>query len=513
MVVAATTAACAHGLRTSAPQPTARVDQGALRGRFADGVQEFLGIPYAAPPVGRLRFAPPAPPARWRGVREATHHGPACVQWEFNPPSIPRGTPTSEDCLHLDVYAPRDARPGSRLPVLFYIHGGGNVQGSGILFGGQRFARLADALMVSINYRLGVDGWLALPGLGGRDGVGNDGLLDQLRALRWVRRNIAAFGGDPSRVTIDGQSAGSEAVCDLLSTPLARGLFARAILQSGPCTYRTAYPPASAEVLSREFAGAVGCTRASQVVGCLRAASTRRLVAAAQLYPLGNEVTGTRALPVVPARAIRTGHWNKVPLIIGTTRDEAKLFEIGRPDLTAGEYVSVVRAEWGAQAGAVLSHYPLRRYQRPFYALAAVDTDSQTACSSYWMGQETASMVPTFEEEFDDPTSPTLLGFHPPGIDMSNAHAAELAYLFSYSLAERPLTPTELALGDRMDRYWGRFAATGNPTVGGQVPWPRMTPGHPRVIDLRTEHTAVSSTLFAAEHQCAFWATLEPRSN
>ena len=521
VVVAVVTAACADSRPVAAsgphrqllrPGPTVHVAQGALRGRYARGAQEFLDVPYAAPPVGRRRFAPPAPPARWPGVRGAQHHGPACVQWYFNPPSLPSGTPTSEDCLHLDVYAPRDARPGARLPVLFFIHGGGNVQGSGILFGGERFARLGDALMVSINYRLGPDGWLALPELRGPDGVGNDGLLDQLRALRWVRRNIAAFGGDPQRITIDGQSAGSESVCDLLSTPLARGLFQRAILESGPCTYRTPDPPASAEALGRQFAGEVGCTRPAQVVACLRRVPTSRLVAAAQIDPVAGEVTGTRALPVPPERAIRTGRWNRVPLIIGTTRDEAKLFEIDRPDLSAGDYVATVRGEWGRHANAVLARYPLSRYPSPFYALAAVETDSGTACYSYWMARETAAQVPTFEEEFDDPTSPTLRGFQPPGIDMANAHAAELAYLFDYRLVARPLTPPELALGARMDRYWGHFAATGDPGVAGQVPWPRMTPGDPRVIELRTSHTVVSSTGFASEHRCAFWATLEPRS-
>lgn len=510
-VVAVVTAACADRRRVAGP--TVRVAQGTLRGRIDDGVQEFLDIPYAAAPVGRRRFAPPAPPARWHGVRAATRHGPACVQWEFDPPSVPRGTPTSEDCLHLDVYAPRDARPGLRLPVLFFIHGGGNLQGSGILFGGQRFARLTHSLMVTINYRLGADGWLALPQLRGRDGVGNDGLLDQLRALRWVRRNIAAFGGNPDQITIDGQSAGSESVCDLLSTPLAKGLFQRAILESGPCTYRTPYPPSTAEGLGRLFAGAAGCSAPARVAACLRRVPTSRLVAAAQFYPVSDEVTGTRALPVGPERAIRTGRWNKVPLIIGSTRDEAKLFEISRPGLTPGQYVAAVRADWGSHAGAVLTRYPLSRYSKPFYALAAVDTDSATACYSYWMARETASQVPTYEEEFDDPTSPTLRGFQPPGIDMGNAHAAELAYLFSYSVAERPLTPEELELADRMDRYWGAFAATGNPTVAGQLPWPRMTPGDPRVIELRTRRTAVSSTRFATEHRCAFWATLEPRSN
>jgi para-nitrobenzyl esterase len=511
--ILAATAACARSRQVAGTQPTARVSQGVLRGRLDHGVQEFLDIPYAAPPVGRRRFAPPAPPARWGGVRPATRHGPACIQWESDPPSVPRGTPTSEDCLHLDVYAPGDARPGRRLPVLFFIHGGGNVQGSGILFDGERFARLTNALMVSINYRLGPDGWLALPELRGPAGVGNDGLLDQLRALRWVRRNIAAFGGDPHRITIDGQSAGSESVCDLLSSPLARGLFARAILESGPCTYRTPYPPAAAEALGRLFAGAVGCTRPAEMARCLRAVPTVRLLAAAQIDPVANEVTGTRLLPLSPERAIRMGRWNRMPLIIGSTRDEAKLFEIDRPDLTAGEYVAAVRAGWGRHGDAVLARYPLSRYPRPFYALAAIDTDSGTACYSYWMARETAAQVPTYEEEFDDPTSPTLRGFQPPGIDMANAHAAELAYLFGYSLAARPLTPAERALGDRMDRYWGQFAATGNPTVAGQTPWPRMSAGDPRVIELRTRRTVVSSSAFAAEHRCAFWATLEPTSN
>jgi para-nitrobenzyl esterase len=510
LLLAALTSACARSQLI--PGPTVHVAQGALRGGLGEGAQQFLDIPYAAPPVGPLRFAPPASPAHWRGVRSAMQHGPACVQWEFDPPSLPSGTPTSENCLDLDVYAPRDARPGDRLPVLFFIHGGGNLQGSGILFDGARFARLTHSLMVTINYRLGVDGWLALPQLRGPEGVGNAGLLDQLQALRWVRRNIAAFGGDPHRITIDGQSAGSEAVCDLLSTPLAKGLFQRAILESGPCTYRTPYPPQAAEAISRGLAAAVGCTVSARVARCLRSVPTARLVAASQAAPIASEVTGTRALPVSPARAIRTGHWNKVPLIIGTTLDEAKLFEIGDPGVSASAYVGTLRAQWGRHARAVLSRYPLSRYAGPFYALAAVETDSGTACYSYWMAQETAAQVPTYEEEFDDPRSPTLIGFQPPGIDMGNAHAAELAYLFGYRLSARPLTASQQALGERMDRYWGRFAATGDPSGPGQLPWPRMRSGDPRVLELRPGHSTVSSTLFAAEHHCEFWATLEPRT-
>jgi para-nitrobenzyl esterase len=485
---------------------TAHVSDGLLRGTASQGVEEFLGVPYAAPPVGDLRFAPPRPPRPWSGTRSATAHGPACVQ--FEPKGIPAGQATSEDCLYLDIYAPASARPGGKLPVLFWVHGGNFDQGSGVAYGGQRFAALTNSVFVSINYRLGPYGYLALPQLaaGSRLGAGNYGLLDQIAALGWVRSNIAAFGGDGSDITIDGQSAGSGSVCDMLASPLAAGLFQRGILESGPCAVIAPASLPDAESTGTAFAAAAGCGQPRAVAACLRGARTPAMQTAMQQDPVNVPVYGTPVLPLAPAQAIASGHWNKVPLIIGGVRSEAKLFITGQAGLTAAQYADAISGQSGPAAAAVLARYPVSGYPAPFYALAAVITDSRFACDSYRLASQLAAQVPTYQEEFDDPASPVITGWQTPGIDMSNAHSAELAYLWNYPYIARPLTAAGLRLGERMDRYWAAFARTGSPTVPGQVPWPRVTAASHPVIGLRPAGDAVSATLFPAEHQCPFWA-------
>jgi para-nitrobenzyl esterase len=500
------------------PQLAVHTGDGWLQGTTSDDAREFLGVPYAAPPVYDLRFAPPAPVQPWHGTRDATKQAPACIQ--FQPSGVRNNQATSEDCLYLDVYTPSDARPGDKLPVLFWMHGGGNTQGTGVIYGGQRIASLTHSIFVSINYRLGAYGWLTLPQLAdSRFGPGNYGLLDQIAALKWVHDNIASFGGNASDITLDGQSAGSSAVCNLLASPLAKGLFQRGILESGPCGTTTATVSA-AETKAAQFVAADGCTDPSAVVSCLRGvqpyaiantAWTPNLVAAAQKVVISGPTAGTPVLPVAPGQAIASGDWNKVPLIIGSVRSENKLLSaFGHFDMTADEYADAIRSQYGANADAVLAHYPAGSYPKPFYALAAVGTDSGNACRSYWLAGRTASQVPTYEEEFDDPTSPTLFGFQPPGIDMSNAHSAELAYLWNFTLGDRPLNSTELALGKQMDRYWAAFAGSGDPNVSGQVAWPKVTTASHPVIDFRPTGNTVSTTLFPAEHQCDFWASVEP---
>jgi para-nitrobenzyl esterase len=489
---------------SGAPELTVHVGDGSLRGTVSQGVREFLGVPYAAPPVRDLRFAPPRPARPWAGVRSATARGPACVQ--FQPMGVPKGQPTSEDCLYLDIYTPAGARSGDRLPVVFWIHGGNFTQGTGTLFGGQRFASLTNSVFVSINYRLGTYGYLALPELADS---GDYGLLDQIAALGWVRSSIAAFGGDPRNITIDGQSAGSGSVCDMLASPQAAGLFQRAIMESGPCAIIAPIPLSAAEALGGKLAAAAGCGQPRAVVACLRDAPSSRLVAAAQRDVINAPAYGTRVLPVLPAQAIASGQWNKVPLIIGGVRSEGKLFFIGQAGLTAAQYAAAVDSQYGAAAAAVLAHYPVKSYPAPFYARAAVFTDSLFACPSYWSASELAAQVPTWQEEFDDPASPAMSGYHPPGIDMSDAHSAELAYLWNFALAERPLTAAGLRLGEQMDRYWGAFARTGKPGVPGQVAWPEVTVGTHPVIGFHPANDTVSATLFPAEHQCDFWATIE----
>ncbi|MGR4879578.1 carboxylesterase/lipase family protein [Streptomyces sp. LARHCF249] len=321
------------------PQPVVALAQGALRGQNRDGAQEFLGVPYAAPPVGDARLRAPQPPARWSGVRDAGQQAPACLQ--FSPFGLRDPAAVSEDCLYLDVYRPRTARPGARLPVVVWMHGGAYSQGTGTQFGGLTMAELTQTVVVSINYRLGQLGYLDLPELNGPREVrsGSFGLMDQIAALRWTRENIGAFGGNPDSVTVSGQSAGSGSVCGLLAAPSAAGLFHRAVLQSGPCTLLRTPDSARAEALAREFAARAGCGDPAGVAACLRAAPGAALVGAARTLPTPGPASGDGLLPVDPERAVRSGTWHKVPVLIGSTRSEGRFFvALTQPQLTREQY-------------------------------------------------------------------------------------------------------------------------------------------------------------------------------
>ncbi|MFF5932146.1 carboxylesterase/lipase family protein [Streptomyces sp. NPDC012508] len=493
------------------PRPVVTVAQGKLRGQNHDGAQEFLGVPYAAPPVGEARLRAPREPRRWSGVREADRQAPACVQ--FSPFGLADPSAVSEDCLYLDVYRPKGVRAGARLPVILWIHGGAYSQGAGTQFGGRTMAELTDSVVVSINYRLGQLGYLAHPELVGENArsSGSFGLLDQVEALRWTRQNIAAFGGNPGNVTVSGQSAGSGSVCGLLAAPSAAGLFHRAVLQSGPCTLIRTPDSARAATQAREFAAAAGCTDPDRVAACLRAAPAGALVEAARTLPTSGPASGDGLLPVDPAEAIGSGEWNKVPVLIGSTRSESRLFvALSQPRLTEAEYTAQILASHGAAGPEVLARYPVSAYGSPYLALSAVMTDSSFACHTAWTARLLASQVPTFFYEFDDPDSPTLAGAQVPGLDMSNAHSAELAYLHDFTAGDRPLTPVQTALATRMKRYWGAFARFGAPTVPGQTPWPAARTGtgsgsgETTVLTLNPQATQPSST-FASDHRCAFW--------
>ncbi|MFE2360799.1 carboxylesterase/lipase family protein [Streptomyces virginiae] len=508
--IAAAPAAAAPG---GPPRPTVAVAQGALRGQARDGAEEFLGVPYAAPPVGTGRLRAPRPPARWHGVREVIRPAPACLQ--FSPFGLADPQAVSEDCLYLDVYRPRTARPGARLPVILWMHGGAYSQGTGTQFGGRTMAELTGSVVVSINYRLGQLGYLALPELSRENGLrsGSFGLMDQVEALRWTRENIAAFGGDPGSVTVSGQSAGSGSVCALLAAPSASGLFHRAVLQSGPCTLLGTPDLAVAEAHARSFAAKAGCSVPAEAAVCLRGASGAALIEAARTLPTQGPASGDGLLPAAPARAIGSGAWNKVPVLIGSTRSEARFFvALTQPRLTAEEYAAQVLAGYGTAGPEVLARYPVAEHGSPYLALSALMTDSTFACHTAWTAQLFASQVPTFVYEFDDPRSPTLAGARVPGLDESNAHSAELAYLHDFTMGERPLTPVQVALGNRMKRYWGAFARFGAPVVPGQAVWPPTGTGTSSGTVLTLHPSATrTTTSFGADHQCAFWRTQPPR--
>ncbi|MFI1279613.1 carboxylesterase/lipase family protein [Streptomyces sp. NPDC020858] len=511
LLVSAATATATATASGGSPRPVVTVAQGALRGQSQDGAQEFLGVPYAAPPVGDARLRAPQPPPRWNGVRDAVQQAPACLQ--FSPFGLSDPQAVSEDCLYLDVYRPRTARPGARLPVVLWMHGGAYSQGTGTQFGGRTMADLTQSVVVSINYRLGQLGYLALPELGRENDPrsGSFGLMDQLAALQWTRKNIGAFGGNPANVTISGQSAGSGSVCALLAAPSAAGLFHRAVLQSGPCTLLRTPDSASAEGQARSFAARAGCTAGAEVAACLRAASGAALVEAARTLPTPGPASGDGLLPLAPAQAIGSGAWNKVPVLIGSTRSEARFFvALTQPHLTAEQYTAQILAGYGAAGPEVLARYPVADHGSPYLALSAVMTDSTFACHTAWTAQLFASQVPTYVYEFDDPRSPTLAGAQVPGLDESNAHSAELAYLHDFTMGERPLTPVQVALGNRMKRHWAAFARFGAPVVAGQTPWPAAGAGASAVLTLHPTATR-TTTSFGADHQCAFWRTQPPR--
>jgi carboxylesterase type B len=496
--------------------PIAITRDGLVQGFSADGVDKFLGIPYAAPPVGSRRWRPPQPPSPWHGVRSATTLPPACPQLANS--NGPRSE--NEDCLYLSVYVPRGERHHRRgLPVLFWIHGGGLTTGTGNQHDGALMASANHIIVVSINYRLGVFGFLALPALSAEapdHASGDYGLLDQIDALRWTRQNIAAFGGDPRNVTIVGESAGAYSICSLLTSPPARGLFAHAVMESGSCI---STPLPSAEQTGAQFADAAGCTDPATVAACMRAKTAAELLDNPN-YPGADSPTwGGAELPADPANAVAAGHFTRVPLLIGTTHDEGRTFSQGLAGLNEQRYDGLIQSQYGTNAPAVLAKYPFSAFPSPYtaaYAIGAVWTDSGFigsigGCAAQKQEQTFRKYTPTFAYQFDDRHAPGL-NANLPGYMWGAGHAMELAYMwpsFDNGIPLYPqLTPAQLELSNWMVRYWGAFARFGAPFVRGQAVWPPYQTG--RMMSLRQGNgsIAISDAEFSAEHNCAFWNSL-----
>ncbi|GAB3161898.1 carboxylesterase/lipase family protein [Myceligenerans halotolerans] len=484
-----------------------RTPDGTVRGKAVGDAQAFLGLPFAQPPVYDLMWEAPVDPEPWAGVRDAAEQEPACLQ--FQPTGVKNDQATSLDCLYLDVYRPARVPRGEKLPVMVFYHGGGATQGSGVLYGGQTIAGRNDVILVSANYRLGASGNLALPALDAEnpDAGGNFALLDQVQALKWVEESITAFGGDPDNVTIFGQSAGARAVCNLLASPLTEGMIDRAVMQSSPCT-GGGTSRASAHATGQEFAGLAGCPDGPDQLECLRHAWPADLVQAQGEIGRTSGYVGTPTLPQAPGDAIAAGRWPRVPVMVGNTRWEEKLQNQQHAGITEAEYEDLLVEEFGeAAAPLVLEEYPAGDYELPFYALAAALTDGGAGCSvdanaRLFLGQG----VPVYRYHFDDPTSPTLFGFQPEGIDMSSAHSGELAYLFDFTLGDRPLTREQTRLAHSMQDYWAAFARHGAPAARGEVGWPRHTTRTDEVIVLAPEIHV--TTGLRELHNCAFFETL-----
>ncbi|WP_216587557.1 carboxylesterase/lipase family protein [Streptomyces brasiliscabiei] len=508
-VVTVLAAALAAALLTPAParaessgSPLVRTGSGWVRGENTAEGRQFLGIPYAQPPVGDLRWTEPRPVRPWQGVREAREFGDRCAQTASWDPGYEQPTHT-EDCLDLNVYTPRG---GAQRPVMVWLHGGGLTAGAGEDVVPDTFARRTGTVVVTVNYRLGALGFLATSDLDAeaRDGVsGNFGMLDQQAALRWVRANIGRFGGDPARVTVAGESAGGRSVCTQLASPTGKGLFRAGIVQSGAygdCAGRTRE---AATAQGRTFLARLDCAD----VACLRGRSAEEILAAQAGLNWG-PVVGGAFLPVQPARAYAEGAAAGVPVLNGANQDEGRLFAFARFDgagapLTAERYPAVVRAEFGDRA---LDRYPLAGYASPTLAYAAVQGDQLFACSALRLNRTLAKRGPVYAYEFADRTSPPFASLRDLGtdFDFGATHVNEVQYLFRHFGLESPLDAGQRRLARQMTDYWGSFVRDGVPRAAGQ---PAIPAGGGEILSLRTAGqggNALSTTVHG-EHRCDLW--------
>ena len=506
-------AGCARGddVTPQTPRPPAdparvETETGAVRGVVTPDHRLFAGIPYAAPPVGPLRWQPPAPATPWTGVRDATHTGPRCMQDDSD---LEMGRRTAEDCLSLNVWTP--AASGEKRPVMVWIHGGAFVNGSGGVYDSRWLASRGDIVVVTLNYRLGALGFLAHPSLGPAGAVGNYGLADQQAALRWVRDNIANFGGDPNAVTIAGESAGGMSVCDHLVAPGSADLFRSAIIQSGPCQAQLALP--EAERISVDYAREAGCGDPVTVAACLRALPASELRKPVWYFRIGENrlsgpVTGTTVLPVDPMAAFATGGGARVPVAIGSNHDEFTLFvalqylRLKRP-YTEAQYPQLLSETFGRDAEAVGARYPLSRFEGSVpLAYSAAVTDGVFACVADRMAEDLARTDPVYVYEFNDRGAPAPEPLRTLPFPVGASHSLELRYLFDIGGAP-PLDPGQKVLSDQMIDFWSQFVRAGEPGAA----WPAFGRDEER-LSLEPDGNRVMVD-FDQKHECPFWAGLK----
>ena len=460
-----------------------RVEGGLLSGTpgASAAVSIYKGIPYAAPPVGGLRWQAPKPPAKWAGVRKADKFSAACIQLPQTKGSFyqvefyPVDEPTSEDCLYLNVYTAAKS-PSEKRPVLVWIHGGALREGSGSLpsFDGEPLA-VKGVVLVTINYRMNVFGFFAHPELtreSGRGASGNYGFQDQLAALQWVQRNIAAFGGDPKNVTVDGQSAGSRSISCMMASPLSRGLFHHVIGQSG-AEVQTMATRAEAEADGVKYAASLG----AKSIADLRAVPADRLLKAGGA---SGPIMDGYVLPASPYTLFSQGKQNDVPVLLGSTMDEQGGMQQPMP---AAQFQKQARERYGAMADAFLKLYPASTDDETRRAQHDVSRDTWASNMRRWarmQGKTGKSKVYLYCFTRKDP-----------GRDSERYgafHSGELVYHFdNQKSVDRPWEPVDRKLAQIMSSYWVNFATKGDPNGPGLPVWSVYDPKADVTMELGVE--------------------------
>jgi para-nitrobenzyl esterase len=520
--------------------PVVKTADGHVRGFAEDGVYEFLGIPYAAPPVGSLRWMPPQPVKPWRETRDATKFGNTCPQvtelGAFAGPSS-----ITEDCLYLNVFTPQLTAQNNGNAVLVWIHGGGNVDGESNDYDAAKLAtggpQGTPTVVVTLNYRLGLFGFLAHPAL---DNEGhpfaNYGILDIQAVLKWVQQNIRAFGGDPTKVALGGQSAGAIDTGANLLSPLATGLFNRAIFESAPVIGSAFYFPLSTGLTAGNgFAAAADCPGTDAAAAtCLRKLTAQRILQlsgtpnASGPYVTGAMIDGT-IIPTAPETAYQAGQFNKMPIMGGNVQNELTFsnaiteYFSGPPQtpLTAAQYEANINSAYPpATAAQVLAEYPLSSYPSPQLAYSAAATDPLLACQPRFVVHLWSKYVTVYQYEFNYQNAPYYFP-HMPGFVPLASHTIDIQFLFQnwhggqlgVNLDQttgqpRELDSSETALSDQMIAFWTNFASTGNPNKSGNSPWPKFTSQAGAAVILSENVPSIGTftdAQYAAEHHCTFW--------
>jgi para-nitrobenzyl esterase len=515
--------ACASGQAGASAQPTAadvvQLANGAVQGDLVQGARRFLKIPYAKPPIGELRWRAPQKPDVWTSPRHETALSLACSQ------NMSSGSLASlnEDCLYLNVWQP--VSPTSTpAPVMVWIHGGGNFAGGTddkvpmsdqLWFDGRVFAERHGLVVVTLNYRLGPLGFFAHPELAAEgSNVGNQGLLDQNMALQWVHENIAAFGGDASNVTIFGESAGSSDVCYHVASPLSRGLFQRAISQSGGCTGSALGSESSAvaaQTTVQTLADKLGCGTAPGQLACLRQHSVAEIMQNAMQPNPTMDSTGsmlrfsvvvdgpTGFLPKSARAIFDAGELNRVSYLLGSNSDEGTLFILGTAGATSeAEYQAQLELRFGALASQLAVLYPASAFGGDYRkALARVVGDSSLVCGTHDSARRAVTAgLTVFMYNFNVPWAVA-------GGSLGAAHASEISHVFG-----TPYLPDAASqqVSDAMNAYWAQFARTGDPnSATAPALWPRFQPDavdHDQRLQLDASWLVVDDFRKA---ECAFW--------
>jgi para-nitrobenzyl esterase len=493
----------ASGCQVGAPAGAGQVatDHGLVQGALESPMWAYKGIPFAAPPVGDLRWRAPQPAACWEGVKQTSSFGARCPQLDANGQAV-----GDEDCLTINVWTPDKAAPAGGWPVMFFVHGGGNIQGASSealvggkpIYDGRLLGGAQDVVVVTMNYRLGALGFLTLPALDAEaPGSGNWGLLDVIAALEWTRDNIAAFHGDPGRVMLFGESAGAVNVCAMLTAEPARGLFHSALMESGGC-FST--PRAIAQQDAAALIADSSCANAADQLACLRAldglAIVEQLPASLESLSSPQLSGGLRTfspthgadalLKVEPLAAITAGDFARVPFVVGTNLEEMANL-LGLPtSLTEAQYAQTVRAAFlpfgAGVADEVLALYPADATPTPRDTAVQLYSDMRFTCPARAIVRAARAHQPEVWRYFFTRRATTRQGETPA------QHAIELVYVFG-SIISIPLyvpAPEDLAVSATIQRYWASLARVGHPNDGAQVMWPAYQAAPDTTLELGT---------------------------